>query len=148
MRQAAARRQWPGCPTGRRIGWPETGIELVLCLRGRTGFRVVLGACKIAADAAVMMLTPILLVVVVCRGRTGACTFACEHPAGAAPGVAGDDFFKEALLGWGRPEPAGSRPAGVFLQLKLNLVVSHPALRRGPGRESMNRGVVAAHLLL
>ena len=46
-------------------------------------------------------------------GRTGAIKFSCGHPAGVAPGVAGDDLFKAALLGMGRPKstpPAGSRP--------------------------------------
>ena len=89
--------------------------------------------------------------VVVRRGRSGAFTFAFGHATGATPGVPGDNFFKEALLGRGRPEPAppsGSRPAGVFLQLKLYLVVSHPALIRGTGRRTTNRGVIAAHFLL
>ena len=60
---------------------------------------MVLDSGVLAAGTAAIMLTPILLVAAVCRGQTGVCTFAWGHASLAAPGVAGDDFFKEALLG-------------------------------------------------
>ena len=92
------------------------GVELVLLQRGQTGFSMVLNGCVLAADAAAMMSWwP-------SAGGTGACTFACGHPAGAAVGAVGYDFFKAELLGQGRPEPAlpaGSRPFKVFFQRRL-----------------------------
>ena len=75
----------------------------------------------------------------------------CVLAAAGARVVVGDVFFKAALLGRGWPEPAppaGSWLAGVFLQLKLLLVVSVVGFKTRPERGTMGKGVVAAQFLL